>query len=112
MKKLFLLAVLVMGFTSAAAAGPIDWCFEQIGFVPEKKLFETSSKLEVAKTEIRIINEFNQKLQMMLTNSNIMALISFGVACLLIGLFVEGIRKALKALWSKFEKKKVEQATS
>ena len=105
MKKLFLLAVLVMGLTSAAAAGPIDSFFEQVGFVPEKKLFETTSKLEVAKTEIRLVNEFNQKLQSMLTNANIIALISFGVAFLLVGIFVEGIRKGLKALWSKFEKK-------
>lgn len=112
MKKLFLLSVLVMGFTSIATAGPIDWCFEQVGFVPEKKLYETISKLEVAKTEVRLINEFNQKLQSMLSNANAMALVSFGVACLLVGVFVEGIRKGFKALWSKFEKKKPEQVTT
>jgi hypothetical protein len=97
MKKLFLLAVLVMGFTSAAAAGPIDWCFEQVGFVPEKKLFETTSKLEVAKTEIRLINEFNQRLQMMISHANIMALVSFGAACLLVGIFVEGYQKRFES---------------
>jgi hypothetical protein len=112
MKKLFLLTVLVMGFTSIATAGPIDWCFEQVGFVPEKKLFETTAKLEVARTEVRLINEFNQRLQSMVSNANIMALVSFGVACLLVGIFVEGIRKALKSLWSKFEKKKPEEVTT
>jgi hypothetical protein len=69
-------------------------------------LMETTSKLEVAKTEIRMLGQFNQKLQSMISSANLTALGSFGVAFLLAGIFIEGIRKGFKTLWQKVYKLK------
>ena len=33
-------------FGGIATTGPIDWCLEKIGYVPERALFETTSKLD------------------------------------------------------------------
>ena len=96
-----IVGMMTMISSGPAFAGPVDWCFNQIGYSPEKMLMETTSKLEVAKTEIRMLNEFNQKLQSMITSANLTALGSFGVAFLLAGIFIEGIRKGLKSLWLK-----------
>jgi hypothetical protein len=102
--KLF--AVLIMGLmtmvsSGTAFAGPIDWCFNQIGYTPEKTLMETTSKLEVAKTEIRMLSLFNQRLESMIASANLTALGSFGIAFLLAGIFIDKIRNGLRTLWRK-----------
>jgi hypothetical protein len=106
-----LIAVLIVGLmtmisSGPAFAGPVDWCFNQFGYTSEKALMEITSKLEVAKTEIRLLNDFNQKLQSMLTSANLTALGSFGMAFLLAGIFIDKIRKGLKTIWQKVYKLK------
>ena len=88
--------------SGAANAGPIDWCFNQMGYAPEKSLIETQAKLEVAKTEIRMLGQFNQRLESMITIANLMALgnhLVFGTAFLLAGIFIDKIRNGLRTLW-------------
>jgi len=102
--KLF--AVLIVGMMSMissgpAFAGPVDWCFNQLGYTPEKMLMETTSKLEVAKTEIRMLSQFNQKLESMISSANLTALVSFGVVFLLAGIFIDKLRNGFKTLWQK-----------
>jgi hypothetical protein len=100
MKKLISIVFILM-VSGTAFAGPIDWCFNQIGYTPEKTLMETTSKLEVAKTEIRMLSQFNQRLESMITSANLTALGSFGIAFLLAGIFIDKIRNGLKTLWRK-----------
>jgi hypothetical protein len=106
-----ILVVLIMGMmtmisSGSAFAGPVDWCFNQIGYTPEKTLMETTSKLEVAKTEIWMLGQFNQKLQSMLTSANLTAQGLFGAAFLLAGIFIDKLRKGLRNLWQKVYKLK------
>jgi hypothetical protein len=96
-----IVGLMTMITTGPAIAGPVDWCFNQFGYTSEKALMETASKLEVAKTEIRLLSQFNEKLQSMLTSANLTALGSFGVAFLLAGIFIDKIRKSLRNLWQK-----------
>ena len=100
MKKLISI-VFVLMISGTAFAGPIDWCFNQIGYAPEKSLMETTSKLEVAKTEIRMLGQFNQRLESMITSANLTALGSFGIAFLLAGIFIDKIRDGIRTLWRK-----------
>jgi hypothetical protein len=58
------------------------------------------------KTEIRMLGQFNQKLQSMITSANLTALGSFGIAFLLAGIFIDKIRKGLRTLWQKVYKLK------
>lgn len=110
MKLFAVLIVALMLSAGPAFAGPVDWCFNQFGYTPEKMLMETTSKLEVAKTEIRMLGQFNEKLQSMITSANLTALGSFGAALLLAGIFIDKLRKGFKTIWQKVYKLKPAKA--
>jgi hypothetical protein len=55
-----------------------------------------------------MLAEFNQRLESMVSSSHLTSLGSFGIAFLLIGIYIEGIRRGIKTLWRKVFKFKPE----
>ena len=95
MKKLISI-VFVLMISATANAGPIDWCFNQIGYAPEKIVDRNHIKIGSGKNRDSDVGSVSMhRLQSMITSANLTALGSFGIAFLLAGIFIDKIRDGI-----------------